>query len=41
MVLVGKSEGKRPLGTCMIVNDDQQDATILAFLFIPNQLYMF
>ena len=24
-----------------IVNDDQQDATILAYLFIPNQLYMF
>ena len=25
----------------MTVNDDQQDATILAYLFIPNQLYMF
>jgi len=25
----------------MIVNDDQQDATILAYLFIPNELYMF
>jgi len=25
---------------CIIVNDDQQDATILAYLFIPNQLYM-
>jgi len=25
----------------LIVNDDQQDATILAYLFIPNQLYMF
>ena len=25
----------------VIVNDDQQDATILASLFIPNQLYMF
>jgi len=24
-----------------IVNDDQQDATILAYLFFPNQLYMF
>jgi len=23
------------------VNDDQQDATILAHLLIPNQLYMF
>jgi len=22
-------------------NDDQQDATTLAYLFIPNQLYMF
>ena len=22
----------------IIVNDDQQDATILAYLFIPNQL---
>jgi len=26
---------------CTIVNDDQQDATILVYLFIPNQLYMF
>jgi hypothetical protein len=26
---------------CLIVNDDQQDATILAYLFIHNQLYMF
>ena len=25
----------------VIVNDDQQYATILAYLFIPNQLYMF
>ena len=25
----------------VIVNDDQQDANILAHLFIPNQLYMF
>ena len=25
----------------MIVNDDQQEATILAYLCIPNQLYMF
>ena len=25
----------------MIVNYEQQDATILAYLFIPNQLYMF
>ena len=25
----------------IIVNDDQQDATILAYLFIANQLYMF
>jgi len=25
----------------IIVNDDQPDATILAYLFIPNQLYMF
>jgi len=25
----------------IIVNDDQQDATILAYLFIPNKLYMF
>ena len=25
----------------IIVNDDQQDATILAYLFIPNQLYVF
>jgi len=24
-----------------IVNDDQQDAIILVYLFIPNQLYMF
>jgi len=30
--------------TCIasiIINDNQQDATILAYLFIPNQLYMF
>jgi len=25
----------------IIVNDDQQDATTLVYLFIPNQLYMF
>ena len=25
----------------LIVNGDQQDATILVYLFIPNQLYMF
>jgi len=25
----------------IIVNDVQQDANILAYLFIPNQLYMF
>ena len=25
----------------MSVNDDQQAATILAFLFIPNQIYVF
>jgi len=25
----------------IIVNDDQQDATILAYLFIPNQLHVF
>ena len=25
----------------IIVNDDQQDATISAYLFIPNQLYVF
>ena len=25
----------------VIVNDDQHNATILAYLFIPNQLYMF
>jgi len=25
----------------IIVNNDQQDATILAYLCIPNQLYMF
>ena len=24
----------------LIVNDDQQDATIWAYLFIPNQLYI-
>jgi hypothetical protein len=23
------------------IADDQQDGTILAYLFIPNQLYMF
>jgi hypothetical protein len=25
----------------IIVNDDQQDPTILAYLFIPSRLYMF
>ena len=25
----------------IIVNDDQQDATILVYLFIPSQLYIF
>jgi len=25
----------------MVVNVDQQDTTVLAYLFIPNQLYMF
>jgi len=25
----------------VVINDDQQDATVLAYLFIPNQLYMF
>jgi hypothetical protein len=25
----------------IIVNDDQQDATILPYLFIPDHLYMF
>ena len=25
----------------VIVNDDQLDATILAYLFIPNQLFVF
>ena len=25
----------------IIVNDDQQNATILAYLFIPSQFYMF
>jgi hypothetical protein len=30
-----------PCNVSMIVNDDQKDATILAYLFIPDQLYMF
>jgi len=30
-----------PCIVSIIVNDDQQDATVLADLFIPNQLYMF
>jgi len=30
-----------PCIVTIIVNDDQQDATILAYVFIPNQLYMF
>jgi len=29
------------MSAALIVNDDQQDATILTYLFIPNQLYMF
>jgi hypothetical protein len=31
----------RAICVIVIVNDDQQDATILAYFFIPNQLYMF
>ena len=30
-----------PCIVSITVNDDQQDATILAYLFIPNQLYVF
>jgi hypothetical protein len=30
-----------PTVTITIVNDDQQDATILAYLFIRSQLYVF
>jgi len=30
-----------PCIVSVTVNDDQQDATILASLFIPNQLYIF
>ena len=30
-----------PCIVSIIVNDDHQDTTILAYLFIPNQLYMF
>ena len=29
------------VSSIIIINDDQQDATILAYLFISNQLYMF
>ena len=42
--VIGPSEfitGILHIGLCIIVNDDQQDATILAYLSIPNQLYMF
>ena len=31
----------RPCIISITANDDQQDATILTYLFIPNQLYMF
>ena len=30
-----------PYIVSVFVSDDQRDATILAYLFIPNQLYMF
>jgi len=30
-----------PTHVGITANDDQQDATILVYLFIPNQLYMF
>ena len=30
-----------PCIASVTVNDDQQDANILVYLFIPNQLYMF
>ena len=29
------------IASSLIVNDDQQDTTILVYLFIPNQLYTF
>jgi len=29
-----------PCIASIIVNDEQQDATILAYIFFPNQLYM-
>jgi hypothetical protein len=33
---------KRDLSTAVIiVNEEQQDATILPYLFIPHQLYLF
>ena len=39
---VERSLGKLyPCIVSIIVNDEQQDATILAYLFVPNQLYMF
>ena len=31
----------KTLVNCIIVNGDQQDATILAYSFIPNQLYTY
>ena len=30
-----------PYVISIIVNDDQKDANILAYLFVPNQLYTF
>ena len=40
----GKQEipvSRWPVCVGIIVNDEQQDANILAYLFMPNQLYMF
>ena len=36
-----KTNIEKDMWTIVMVNDDQQDANVLVYLFIPNQLYMF
>jgi len=39
----GNDAGMQPklLFSCIIANDDQQDANTLVYIFIPNKFYMF
>jgi hypothetical protein len=39
--MIRTANEKLQIKRTVIINEYQQDATILAYLFIPNQLYMF